>query len=148
MPADPGSAASDGYTLVELIVAAVCLGIAVSGVMAMISAGRQMEMESGNRRQARMIANSTMEGDYLRYTNFINILDSTESTVKLNPGTPAEISATQVIASSVENFQMNNSWVDTMPVIGIQHRLVRVGISWSVAGRQDSVLVRKIITDF
>jgi hypothetical protein len=68
--------------------------------------------------------------------------------VKLNPGTPAEISATQVILSSVENLDMNNSWVDTMPIIGIQHRTVRVGISWSVAGRQDSVLVRKIITDF
>jgi type II secretory pathway pseudopilin PulG len=147
MQTGSGIFANAGYTLVELMVAAACLGIAISGVMAMISAGRQMEMESGNRRQARMIANSVLESDGLQFFNYYFLPDSTPRTVKLNPGTPSETAATQIIGYEDELFGMNDSWVSGVPV-PIPYRVVQVRISWSVAGRSDSVLVRKLITDY
>jgi prepilin-type N-terminal cleavage/methylation domain-containing protein len=142
--------ASSGFTLVELMVASVCLGLAISGAMSMIGAGRQIEMENWNRRQARMLAYSALENNAYHYLNFSSIIVpySQTSVVQLNPGTPLAINATLVVTSDLGYFTMHDPDGETPPSLGIQYKWVRAAVNWTVAGHADSVHVRKRITEF
>ncbi|MEO6096781.1 MAG: type II secretion system protein [Fibrobacteria bacterium] len=142
--------ASSGFSLVELMVASACLGVAISGVMSMIGAGRQIEMENWNRRQARMLANSALENDQYHNLNFSSLIVpySQASIVQLNPGTPLAINATLVVTSDIDYFTMNDPGGATPPTLGIQFKWVRAAINWTLAGRTDSVYVQKRIAEF
>jgi type II secretory pathway pseudopilin PulG len=147
---DSGKLASPraGYTLIELMVAAVCLGISISGIMAMIGVGRQMEMETSFRRQARIIAGSELERTIFHYRNypFLTTNPITPVSVLLDKDAATQQTATMNVTVSNSTVNWNNVGdpVGT-PTQPIPYTTIQVRIAWTVAARADSILLQKRI---
>ena len=137
---------SRGTTLVELLVASVCLGIGISGVMTMIGSGRQEESANFVRNQARIAAISKLESDALHYSKFTAIPLGAHAPTNINLYTEANVAVPAVIDSRADNVGID--WANTNNTrLPIDYKLVYVKVSWNLAGRPDSVYYLKRVTD-
>jgi type II secretory pathway pseudopilin PulG len=137
-----------GYTLIELMVAAVCLGISISGIMAMIGVGREMEMETSFRRQARIIAGSELERDIFHYRNFPFLTTNpiTPVPVLLKMDATNQDTALMNVTVSSSTVNWNNVGDPTgIPSQPISYKSIQVCISWTVAAHADSIILQKRI---
>ena len=127
-----------GVTLVELLVAAGVLSIAIIAIFAVISKGRELQVTDNHRRQARAIIDSLMEVKYddRDYASINN--NTVTSTHSLGPGFTATI--TEQVVQSNKSFTIGSN-INYIPVITI---LIRV--RWNEADRPDSIQIQKEIT--
>jgi prepilin-type N-terminal cleavage/methylation domain-containing protein len=133
-----------GYTLVELMVAAVLLGICVSGVMTMISVGRQAELDNSIRRQARIFAANQMESDQYNYTQYPATAGMASPPDTINRDTIPKIVPTISVTVSPESSAVWNQIGGGS--ISFQYQKVTVAVSWlKKNGNMESVGFQKII---
>lgn len=138
----------DGYSLVELVVAAVCLGIGISGVMTMIGSGRQLETGHSLRRQASMFIQNELESDTYHHTNYeaLNPLPMVvgPSAIVLNPGQANPVPATLSGNVILDSVQWNDPGV-APPLLWVVYKRIDFVVRWTFAGRIDSVVASKRI---
>lgn len=130
----------------ELIVAAVCLGIAISGVMAMIGSGRQLETGHSLRRQAAMIVQNELENETYHYENY-DALNPTligPAGIVLNAGEANPVPATLSGRVVLESAQWNDPGA-APPLLGIPYKRIAFKVEWTFADRIDSVVASKRI---
>lgn len=143
------SPSGGGYTLVELVVAATLLGLAISGVMSMIGSGRQMELENNLRRQARIVASGMLENPlyhFSRYGAFVAGQTIGATTLMADAETPVPATTRLIISS--ERFTIWNDIISggTSASVGaLPYRRMEARVSWTVAGQTQSVRIRKNI---
>lgn len=74
-----------GVTLVELLVAGIITALAISGLVALLMKGRDIDTMDKHRRQARVIIMARFESSTYNYLNFSKIGNTiTDSTVTLD----------------------------------------------------------------
>ena len=146
-----------GFTLIELMVAGVCLGLAITGVIAMISAGQVLEMESSLRHQAKMFAAEELERDDLHYqaappsngvltTKTVTLNNGTitlnNGTVTLNNGQNVSAGLTVTVSSGTANYNGYNS-----PTIPVVYKQIQVQVSWPLGSPTQNIILEKRIAD-
>lgn len=130
----------DGFTLVEVIVAAALITVSVIAVVAVVNTGSMLERSDNDRRQARVLIRSKFEQQYdFRNINTIphdtTIFDSV--VIDEREGTPLKGFVTTVIAA--ENITSNNN--TAIPAIRIE-----MNCSWTETnGVGDSIKLTKIL---
>jgi type II secretory pathway pseudopilin PulG len=137
------TSASAGFTLVELMVAGACLGLAITGVMAMLGAGQVLEMESTLLHQAKMYAAEELERDDLHYQAF-GPADGVLTTkpVTLNNGRDVIAGLTVTVSSGNAIFTGYGGTGVTVP-----YRHIRVEVSWPRDNPTHSEILEKRIAD-
>lgn len=137
---------SRGTTLVELLVASTCLGIGISGVMTMIGSGRQEESANFVRNQARIAAISKLETDALHYSSYSTIIPGPPVSANITLYTEANATVTAVLTSRTERRSID--WANSGGTrLGIEYKLVDVSVSWTLAGKPDSVRYLKRVAE-
>jgi type II secretory pathway pseudopilin PulG len=133
-----------GYSIVELLVAAIVLTIAITAIVAVIRKGRELEIVDKHRRQARSIIDNKMEIQY-DDRNFSTITPTNDSTViTLDPrfGTPLTATLKWVVTQGTETVTVgvNNT---TMIV-----KKVTMTVSWTEPdGNPENITISKWIAD-
>jgi prepilin-type N-terminal cleavage/methylation domain-containing protein len=130
-----------GYTLVELSVAAMVLGIAVIAAIAMIRKSRDFEIDGNIVRQARNIAASTLEDSVIFQTSRYPVEVKThviagEKSIYILPGkwiTPT----VNVVATEIQT--------ETWGTMAIPYQEIKAVVRWTYNGKSDSVISRKRI---
>src|SRR3954462_1034461 len=62
-----------GFTLIETMLAALILGMAIAGTTSMLGIGTSLETEDGLRRQARMYLARSLERDIYDYSGYVDL---------------------------------------------------------------------------
>lgn len=136
-----------GVTLIELMVASVILGIAITGVMSMIGTGRSIDIRNSLNRQARVAAAGIMEDTTYHYSNYaalppLVLGDPPASTtlpsitLKSEVGT---VSATTSIKVTLQNSAFNG--------INFDSKVIELMMNWPEGSPSDSIYLRKQITE-
>lgn len=142
---------SAGFSLIETMVAAVVLGIALTGIMAMIGIGTTFETEDGLRRQARMFAANALEQPVYRASNYAALLSgpgpwpaAPEVALKSSYGhdIPATLSVT---VSSAANLPMNNA--NAGGFVEVPYKTLTAQVHWNFDGHAESLVLQKTITE-
>jgi hypothetical protein len=136
----------NGYTLVELVVAAVCLGVAISGVMTMIAAGRRLETDQSLRRQACMYLQSALERDEYHYNNFDAAAspDPAVIGIVLNAGTANPVAATLSGIVYDDSYSLRDPLVG--PDLPIPFKHVTFVVQWPSGAPTNSITATRRIT--
>lgn len=141
-----------GFTLVETMVAAIILGMAITGVMSMLPIGMGYEKEDTLRRQATRIAANILERPryhYSNYTGFANGVDEKPPayTVTLKTTANTNVSAHVEILAQQE-FDINyfrDAYEPDGTIIGVPTKQIEVKITWPTGAPTDSVFLQKTI---
>ncbi len=135
-----------GFTLVELMVASLILGMAITAVMTMLTIGRTIEAGDCLRRQARILAASILE-DSLYQSDSTAIIGSNTVISTLTPGIGLPIPDTLTV-NVVKVAPV--SWTDgndaTLTIL-VPFKTVTVNISWSNAGVNETISLQKSIPE-
>jgi prepilin-type N-terminal cleavage/methylation domain-containing protein len=133
-----------GFTLIELMVASLILGMSITAIMTMLSIGRTIEAGDGLRRQARNIVASTMESAaYQTYAVGANFSNSIVGSLTPSLGPPIPYTLTTNVTSPPAA-----SWTDgnAPPAIipnSVPYNFVDVQITWVDAGTNESYRLQK-----
>jgi prepilin-type N-terminal cleavage/methylation domain-containing protein len=137
---------SAGFSLVELMVASSILGLAVTGVMAMLGTARSVEAESGLRQQATYFAVSALDDTNFHYTKYplaTAAIAPRIDTLRFSTGDTIQAVESRTV-SAVDN---SVTWYDYKnPAIAnviVPFQRVTVKVKWSLLGQADSVVLTK-----
>lgn len=129
----------NGVTLVELLVAAGVLSIAIIAIIAVITKGRELQVADNHRRQARAVIDSLMENKYDdRYFDTISV-DTISNNHTLGTGFTATITQEVVRRDTNITIGLNTS---TIP-----RKIILIKVRWNEASGPDSIQIQKQITD-
>jgi prepilin-type N-terminal cleavage/methylation domain-containing protein len=131
----------EGMTLVELLVAASILGMAITGVMSMLGIGRQIEAENGLRRQGDMVAANVLESPAYHYSNYPFPAGDVSSAITLSTDAAHTIPATQTVSIADQTTPFND--LVSGSHIDVPYQSVSVKVKWTLNGQDDSVTSRK-----
>lgn len=141
----PGDRAESGIAIVEVIVAAVILGLAFIGITSMLASGRNAMAEATLRRQALQFAMNDMED-----TAFGNPRYGTAATgartrlLRLESGGSISALDSVIVGPEMQmDFQDPDVPAATVPVA---YKSITAKVLWSMSGRRDSVTLIKRIS--
>ena len=135
-----------GFTLIELMVSAVILGLSITGIMTMLSVGRTLETEDGLNRQARINAANALEDSNFQSAKYPLPAPSANATTgNLIAGAGSLVPYTQ-IQSTLEGTPLQ--WTDGndpthVSTVAVPYQTRTVFVSWSVAGATQSLTIIK-----
>ncbi|MDB5103253.1 MAG: hypothetical protein JWP91_942 [Fibrobacteres bacterium] len=134
----------NGFTLVEVMVASIILGMTVSAISIMIVNASNLRLGSDHNRQARLIAQEELEDTQHHFFNYGHGLPLINDTIRLDPGEPEQAStlATRNLGISSSNLVLN---IDGTPV-SIPYQVMSSNVAWSEGGKPVSVTLSKRIT--
>jgi prepilin-type N-terminal cleavage/methylation domain-containing protein len=130
-----------GFTLVEVMVASVILGLTVSAVAIMIINSSVIRATNDHFRQARNLAHQQLEDQAFHMFNFPNIVDQTANTpFRLDFNEPALqfVPANRQISVATRNF----AGFAVAP-LNVQYRRVRCTVTWTENTLAQSLVLRK-----
>ena len=129
------------------MVAGVVLGLAVIGVMSMLSVGRALESDDTLRRQALSLVSSELEKD--NYQKFdLNVPDpgsktiSSAATIQTETAVPVPATLTVVIRNDILRWKDGD---DPLSLIPVPFQEVKATLIWTFAGKADTVTLQKSI---
>ncbi|GEM_PF-5338092 len=143
-----------GVTLIELMVASIILGLAVTGVLALVGSGRSLEYQNSLYAQARSAGNSILEDPYYRYSNYTSLSPIGPSTphatvandapyLKATPTAPSTFDTISVTITevTVTNWiAMTGSGTPLIPV-----RKIDLTQKWKADGTDQTLTLSKWI---
>jgi hypothetical protein len=142
-------AGSRGATLIEVVVAAVVLGLAFVGTTSMIASGRGLESGEFLRGQASRIASNTLEDPVLGAKNYTALPAGTVSrndSMRSEPG--QTIFATVLITvSAPQNAAFQDPVSGFSPGQSVEYKRVEAKVLWPSSAPQDSFSLSKLISD-
>lgn len=129
-----------GYSLVELLTAAMIIALATIAVVAVIRKGREIQVLDHHRRMARAVLRSRLDTDY-DYRNYDTIKDGTLSeTVTLDPRSGNPLTGQVTATVTTQNTSVGGT---TIPIKQISMKIV-----WTEPeGDVDSIELEKWIAD-
>ena len=135
-----------GFTIVEVLVAAVILSLSVVGTVAMVRKSQDMISQDKNRRAARGFIVKTLEQSSFEPENYAALTTST-TTQSVSINAAASINGTLITEISDEQTQTGAS--NTFGVaVDIPYREITVTVKWNETGdKKDSVQVWKRIAN-
>jgi prepilin-type N-terminal cleavage/methylation domain-containing protein len=139
IPTRSRSHRQQGYTLIELMVSSVILGLAVAGTTTLWRNGREFEQQGDVRRQAFQALVGAMEAPEYHFSRYAAAADWS-GTVLLDSGTTSSVTANLSLAVSPEESDLWGTGVDMNQV---HYRSVTGRITWSLAGKSDSLKLKK-----
>ncbi len=134
-----------GYSIVELLVAAIILSIAITAIIAVIRKGRELEIIDKHRRQARSVITNLLETKY-DDRNFLALAVAPyDSTTRI----PLDTSYTPDLMANLRRQVMVGQWPinigtgsTTIPLV-----IIKVSVNWAeLDGNQDTIIITKRIT--
>lgn len=140
-----------GFTLIETMVSAVVLGIAVTGIMAMIGIGTTLETEDGLRRQARMFAANALEQPVYLASNYAALAAGPGPwpgapivTLKTSYGNdvPAVLSVT---VSPAADLALNNA--NAGGAVLVPYKILTAQVTWTMDGNTETLDLQKTISE-
>ena len=155
--ADPGilhpiPSRDRGMTLLEVVVAALILGISITGVLSMLGSGRDQETLAFLRNQADKVAKNAMEDSNYTSAKYAGFAPAAKdwtfpAKADLSSETGTALQADVMVAVGPETVE----WMFN-PDLGafgqaVPFRQVSVTVSWSFAGRNESVSLKKRIAE-
>jgi hypothetical protein len=138
---------SKGVTLLETVVAATLLGLAFVGITSMLASGRDMETTEYLRRQAFRLAVVAMEDSAFgpgRYSLLTTVPVARNNSLR----TPAGQNVAALVSIAVgpeSNMTFQDTSTHFSPGRPIEFKRVDAKVSWTFAGRPDSVILMKRI---
>ncbi len=137
-----------GVTLIELMVASIILGIAITGVMTMLGSGRNLDIANSLRRQGRVSAIAILESPVYHYSNYAACLPRIDTlSVTLEPAIPSAFVSGREPAPVPARATVALTDNPTIRWAGhdMASRSIKVNVSWPVGAPTDSVtLVKRI----
>lgn len=115
----------NGYTIVELLVAAIILTVAIASIVAVVSKGRTLDISDKHRRQARSIIDGIMEKQFNdKDYNLISSAMNDSYDMPLDPRENVPLPATVSIAVDDDDPDLYVSGSD-IPV-----KKVTISVTW------------------
>lgn len=135
-----------GFTLIEVMVSALLLGILVAGATSVIGTGRTLEGAGSYRAQAVRIAANSMERATHHYAAYPLPPGRFPSNPNLATETGAACAANQI--DSIYPIQSEH-WTeaDGGNPVDVPYQAICVKLFWSCGGQPDSVVLRKRIAN-
>jgi Tfp pilus assembly protein PilV len=135
----PISSKGDGFTLVEIMVAAVLASLSVIAVVSVVNTGSMMEKSDNDRRAARAVVKGVFEQQYdNRDYNMIPLSDTLTDSVVID----------ERAGNLLKGFLRTFIAPDTVTngTVSVPGKMVSITCSWvEVKGPGDSVCLTKII---
>lgn len=129
-----------GFTLIELMVASVLLGLTVSAVAIMIVNASVMRLVNDHFRQARIIAQEELEDPVHHYFNYDGLGSIVNGAISLDFNEPA-----QAPTPAFRNLTLS---VQTQTIAGtlVPFKTMASNVSWSENGQNFTVTMAKRVT--
>lgn len=135
----PKARAQAGVTLVELMVAATVLGLALSATVSMLRTGMDMEYQQNLERQAYNLAYSALENPAYTYpAAYESMVDSTTAAFLNTEEQPVNVTVTVAVHPELEEV----TWVAHPET---PWRRVDATVAWHEGGVARSITATKII---
>ena len=131
-----------GYSIVELVVSAVLLGLLIIGMVSMVQKGTELGVQSDHRRQARSLINAAFDSSEFDFRSYAAITTSQSrvDTVYLDPEESAPVKATlKVVVASQQNFSVSGT--------NVPYKRVSMTVRWILPKEKDSITVEKWLSD-
>ncbi|MBF0431190.1 MAG: hypothetical protein HQK83_07935 [Fibrobacteria bacterium] len=132
-----------GTSLVEIMVSAVILGIVILAIISMIQKGRELDVSSDHRRQARALIHAAFEQDEFKIANYNAISDTTTSrtdSVQLDPDESTPLTGVLSISVSAANVMTVNS-------TQVPYKDITMTLTWNEPEGPDTVQVMRRISN-
>lgn len=129
--------ANYGFTLVEMLVSAAVMSVAVVILVAVVRTGRELEVSDLHRRRARALVDSVLEEPAYQYTNFgaMPIIDPDPGIpVVIDPRDPADED------DDLEGSLWISVYDSTAPLV---HKQVRAAVRWREPEGMDTIVMEK-----
>lgn len=123
------------------MIATVILGLCITGVMSMLGSGRDLETEAELRRQARIIAQNTLEEATFNteeYPLATTLSKSVGVPLIVDAGHPVSATLTVTVGSEANEALMDG---------GLYYQSVTARVAWPSAAPTDFVELRKRVAD-
>ncbi len=145
---------NSGFTLIETMAAALILGISITGVMTLLGVGVAVETDGGFRRQARMIAASTLEQPAYHFSNYNGLTPgagpwpaSPDTSLKASrEGAPPLPATLAVTVSPATTWALADAEGSSVPV-SVAYKTITAQVSWTLDGHSETVTLVKTITE-
>ena len=128
-----------GFTLVEVLVAAAVMSIALFAIIAVVRKGREIDINDLHRRQARTLICAQFESQTYQYTNYPNIpIGTTAIPVTIDPrnGTNQLAGTLRITTDSTRL---------TIGAKAILTKKITASLSWKEPEFTDTVTITKIL---
>lgn len=129
-------ATQDGFTLIEIMVSTVVLGLAITGIVALLRNGRELEYANGHKRQAKQVAQAAMELEAYYYINY-STMGNMSQDLFFDAGPVNPIAAHLTVTVSAEQSVV---WNDG---ISVPYKSVEAKVLWPYPYPEDSVVIVK-----
>jgi prepilin-type N-terminal cleavage/methylation domain-containing protein len=127
-----------GFSLVEILVSAIVIGIAITAVVAVTRKSREIDITYQHSRRARGIIDSCFESSPYQYQNYANLPTVTDAPVSLDP------------RYSNLNGYLNIDVAEPPPVAAkstpVTYKIVTATVKWTEPEGPDSVRISKWVT--
>ena len=141
---------ASGYTLVEIMVASVILGLTVAGIVSLLRNGRELEYQNDHRRQARMLANKALEDPayfYYSYNPSYAGLNDIGTVLFLDTVTNRSVPCSLIVTvdAEVSLSDWDNSIRPDFRKITARVRWTATG-TWPDGPKEEVVLMKRVTT--
>lgn len=137
-----------GLTLVELMVAAIVLGVSVTGVMSMLGIGVGLETEGILRQQARRIAANALERNAFHYSSWpISLGSRPDQDAFLATVNGDTIIGSLKVSVSPDTIICRDA-LDPDDSVKVPIVTIASSVIWDLSGELDTVALSKSITEF
>lgn len=138
----------EGFSLIEIMVAALLLGIVITGATSMIGTGRSMDSAGRLRSQALRLASNAL--DRAPYQNAAYPIAGAPRVTTSNPSLRTE-SGAACTATQVDSVYATATalWVeaDGGSAVGVPFQRISIKVKWTCGGPADSVMLWKRIAN-
>lgn len=128
-----------GYTLIELMVSSVVLGLAVVGTTTLWRNGREFEQQGDVRRQAFQALVGAMEAPEYHFSRYATAANWS-GTALLDSGTTSSVTGNLTLEVSPERSDL---WGTGADMNLVHYKSVTGKITWTLAGKPDSLKLTK-----
>jgi len=139
----------DGFTLIEVMVAALLLGIVISGATSLLGTGRTLEGAGGLRSQALRLASNSMER--ITHHHSAYPISPAPQVSASNPNLTTESGAVCAANQSDSIYPISAVlWADADGggnIVSVTYQRICVRLIWTCGGLADSVVLRKRIAN-
>ena len=136
----------DGFTLIEIMVAALLLGVVITGATTLLGSGRTLEGSGSLRSQALRLAANSMERSTHNYSAYPLAAGRITSNPDLHTESGAVCNASQIDSIYVTQATPWNDADGGNPV-SVTYQRICVKLNWTCGGLSDSVVLRKRIAN-
>jgi Tfp pilus assembly protein PilV len=134
---------AQGFTLVELLVAATIAVLCITSVVAMLIKGREIDVNDRYRRYARALVVSEFEDPQYNYIQYVNLLTKAGTTTK------KVTIDTRGAESDIEGVMTTTIGAETLAAaaggMNLPYIPVTISINWTTSDGNDMVTLTKLI---